>query len=294
MPDIPVVDSHVHLYDPRRVPYGWMRAQPVLNRPWLPADFHAHRKEVEVEGVVLIEVAADTGSHLDEAVWLAGQAAREPVMKAMVAHAPLEKGAAVEEDLVALQRHGVLRGVRRLLQQESDPAFALRPDFVDGVRRLAAFDLSFDICVYHHQLPAAIGLAQRCPEVRFVLDHIGKPAIRDGLMEPWASRLRELAALPNVWCKVSGVITEADHRHWSEQAIRPYVEHAIACFGFERVMFGSDWTVALLTHDYPAWVGILDRFVEGTSDTERRRFWRDNARTFYRLQAADAPRSTGP
>ncbi|MDX6752106.1 amidohydrolase family protein [Geminicoccaceae bacterium 1502E] len=283
MPDVAILDSHVHLYDPRRVGYGWMRAVPKLDRPYLPADFHAHRKEVEVEGIVFVEVAADPGRHLEEAAWVEAQAACEPLLKAMVAHAPLEKGAAVEEDLAALRRHPLLRGVRRLLQQEEDPAFALRPGFIEGVRQLAAFDLSFDICVYHHQLPAAIELARRCPEVRFVLDHIGKPAIREGLMEPWARHMRELAGLANVSCKISGVITEADHERWTPESIRPWVEHAIDCFGFERVMFGSDWTVALLTHDYPRWVAILDGFLEGASLLERRRFWRDNAVAFYRL-----------
>lgn len=283
MPDFPIVDSHVHLYDPRRIGYGWMRTVPKLDRPFLPDDFHAHRAGVEVEGIVFVEVAADSGRHLEEAAWVAEQAAREPRLKAMVAHAPLEKGAAVEEDLLALSRHGLLRGVRRLLQQESDPEFALRPGFVEGVQRLAAFDLAFDICVYHHQLPAAIELARRCPEVRFVLDHIGKPAIRDGLMEPWAGHLRELAALPNVCCKVSGVITEADHQRWTPEGIRPWVDHAIDCFGFGRVMFGSDWTVALLTHDYPCWVAILDGYLAGVAADDLRRFWRDNAVAFYRL-----------
>ena len=114
----------------------------------------------------------------------------------------------------------------------------------------------------------AIELARRCPDVSFVLDHIGKPGIRDGLVEPWKSQLQQLARLPNVVCKLSGVITEADHQHWTKEQVRPYVEHVLDCFGFDRVMYGSDWTVSELTHQYPDWVAILD---EITSRLQRRR-----------------------
>ena len=178
---------------------------------------------------------------------------------------------------------GLPDDTRRLIEIEVDISFCLQPAFLEGLRLLPARDLCFDICVKHWGLVFAIELARRCPEVRFVLDHIGKPGIRDELVEPWKCQLRELARLPNVVCKLSGVITEADHGHWSKEQIRPYVEHVLDCFGFERVMYGSDWTVSELTHDYPVWVAILDEITTGCSAAELESLWRGTAIRTYRL-----------
>ena len=174
------------------------------------AELDAARGAVEIEALVWVEVGADPGQYLQEASYVAGLAERDPRIKAMVAHAPLERGAAVTPDLEKLAAHDLTRAIRRLLQDEADAEFCLQPGFIEGVKLLPRFDLAFDLCVRHHQLAAAIELVRRCPEVRFVLDHLGKPAIRDGLLDPWRHHIKELAELPNVHCKLSGVITEAD------------------------------------------------------------------------------------
>jgi L-fuconolactonase len=286
MPAFPIVDSHVHLYDPARLPYGWLAKVPKINRRYDLADFDRCRGPVEVDGIVFAEVAVDPGRHLDEAAWVQSLADADPRLKGMVAHVPLEKGAAAAgADLERLGRFATFRGVRRLIETEpADPGFCLEPAFLEAVRLLPRHGLTFDVCVKHWQLVFGLELARRCPEVSFVLDHIGKPGIRHGLWEPWKSQIRELAALPNVVAvKVSGVITEADHRSWAREEVRPYVEHVVECFGFGRVMYGSDWTVSELTHEYPEWVAILDEITAGASDDERRAFWRENAIRTYRL-----------
>jgi L-fuconolactonase len=283
MPNFPVVDSHVHLYDVERLRYGWLQRVPKLNRTYLLPDFDTARGAVEVDRIVFAEVWVDPGLHLREAEFVQELADRDPRLAGMVAHAPVEKGAAVEDDLAALSRFAVLRGIRRLLEIEPDPSMALDPGFLEGVRRVGRHGLPFDICVKHWGLVFALELVRRCTEVQFVLDHIGKPGIKHGLREPWWSQMRELAALPNVVCKISGVITEADHAHWTREQVRPYVAHAIECFGFDRVLYGSDWTVAELTHDYPAWVDIVDEVVTGCSQAELRKLYRDNAIRTYRL-----------
>jgi L-fuconolactonase len=285
MPDFPIIDAHVHLYDPGVVRYGWMRGKPVLEGAHGLPELDAARGQVELEGLVWIEVGADPGQHQGEARWVAALARREPRIRGIVAHASLEQGSAAAAEIERLLEHGRLKGIRRLLQDEADAAFCLRPGFVEGVRLLARHDLPFDICVYHRQLAAALELARRCPEVRFVLDHLGKPGIRDGLMQPWRTEVSALAALPNVWCKISGLITEAGP-DWTREQLRPYLHHALGAFGFERAMFGSDWPVSEQTHRYEEWVEIVDRAVGGTSEAERRRLFRDNARAFYRLDAA--------
>ena len=149
----------------------------------------------------------------------------------------------VHEELVALAQFPLVKGVRRNLQSETDANFCLRPDFIAGVHALAEFDFSFDLCVAHYQLPAVTELVRCCPEVCFILDHCGKPAIREQIFEPWAGQMILLAALPNVACKISGLLTEANLANWKASEVQPYVRHAIHCFGFNRVLFGGDWPV---------------------------------------------------
>jgi L-fuconolactonase len=283
MPDFPIVDAHVHLYDPGVIRYGWMAGRPVLDQQRLMAQLDAARGPVQIEALVWVEVGADPGQYLQEASFVDGLARKDVRIRALVAHAPLERGAAVTPDLEKLAAHGLTRGIRRLLQDEPDDAFCLLPGFVEGVRLLARFDLSFDICVYHRQLAGALELVRRCPEVRFVLDHAGKPGIRAGQIEPWRTQIAALAALPNVCCKLSGLITEADHANWTREQLRPYIDHVIESFGFERVMFGSDWPVAEETHRYGQWVDTVDQTLAGVPEGERRRVFRDNAIAFYRL-----------
>jgi L-fuconolactonase len=285
MPSFPIVDTHVHLYDVDRLSYPWMAGAPAIASTHLVADFDEARGSVEVDTMVFAEVDVAAGRNVDEAAFVAELAASESRLKGMIACARVERGAAVADELDQMQGYKILRGIRRLIQSNPDPEFCIRPEFIEGVRLLPRYDLSFDICIYHHQLPAAIQLVRSCPEVQFVLDHIGKPGIKDGLVEPWKSGIRDLAALPNVVCKVSGVATEADHANWSREQLRPYIEHVIETFGFNRVMFGGDWPVLELAGKYPDWVAILDWIVEGSSDTEKRALYRDTAIRVYRLDA---------
>lgn len=286
MPDFPIIDCHVHLTDPRRFGYGWMANAPSLNRQVLPDDFARAAAPVQVEKFVFVEVDVDYPQHVAEAEWVDGVARADTRLAGVVASLPLERGEAIEGDLDRLRRNRTLRGIRRLIQNQPDADFCLRPQFIAGLRLLARHDLSFDICIYHHQLPAAIEMARQCPEVRFVLDHIGKPAIKAGLLDPWRRHMKELATLPNVHCKISGVATEADHRNWTREQLKPHIAHAIDSFGFDRVMFGGDWHVLELAATYPQWVEIVDWVVDGATPEEKRKLYRDNAIDFYRLDRA--------
>lgn len=283
MPDFPIVDSHVHLYDVAKLRYSWLKSQPKLNRTYDLTDFDKARGAVEVDKIVFAEVWVDPGLYLDEAAHIQGLADKDRRLQGMVAHLPVERGAAIEHDLETLKRHKTLRGIRRLIEIELNQSFCLEPGFIEGVKLIGRHGLPFDICVKHWGMVFAVELARRCPEVQFVLDHIGKPGIKHGLWEPWKSQIRELAKLPNTVVKVSGVITEADHQTWTRAQVIPYVEHVIDCFGFDRVMYGSDWTVSELSHLYPEWVATLDEITKGCSDAEKRKLFRDTAIGVYRL-----------
>jgi L-fuconolactonase len=286
MPDFPIIDSHLHIYDPGVIPFPWMKARPLLNSPHLPEAYFEAVGDVEVEGAVFVEVDAAPEFNMREAEFVAAQARREPRLLGMVASVALDKGPeAAAADLKALGGMPLARGVRHLIERHADePGWTVRQPFIEGVQSLALYGLSFDLCLYHQQLRGAIELVGRCPEVRFVLDHIGKPGIKAGLVEPWRSDIRALAALPNVMCKISGVVTEADHERWTEAEVTPYVEHAIDCFGYDRVMFGGDWPVSELATRYAHWVALVDRVTAAASPTERRKLFRDNAIAFYRLK----------
>ena len=284
MPDFPIVDAHVHFYDPGVIGFDWTKSIPKLDRAYLPADFWKLTAGVEVEALVFVEVDAAPGQHLREAEWVSGQAIKEPRLRGIVASIPLEKGEAAREDLDAYSKIGIARGARRLIERHSDePGWSLSDAFVAGVRLLPEYGFTFDLCLFHPQLAEVTELCRRCPDVQFVIDHIAKPGIRDGLTEPWRRQMREISRLPNVNCKISGVATEADRANWKAADVTPYIEHVIDCFGFDRVMFGGDWPVSELATSYRRWVDVVDAVVAGASEVDRRKLYRDNATMFYRL-----------
>ncbi|MFM7335623.1 MAG: amidohydrolase family protein [Tabrizicola sp.] len=280
MPSFPIIDSHLHLWDPGKLDYPWLFDP--LDRPYLPADFKAASAGVDIEALVFLECAAAPQLTFDEAAQVLAWAREEPRIAAMVCNASLETGDAVRADLERLAGTEKVRGIRRIYQDEADPAFCLRPDFVKGVRALSDYGLSFDLCLKHPQLQATIGLADACPNVPMVLDHIAKPGIAARLMQPWADQMRDLARRENVVCKLSGVATEAA-ADWTPATLRPFMEVALEAFGPSRIMFGGDWPVSTLAITYPAWVALVDEVIADLSETEQRQIYRDTARAFYRL-----------
>jgi L-fuconolactonase len=284
MPNFPIVDTHVHLWDPKRFRMPWLDGNPLLNQVYELPEYNAHTAGVTIEALVYAEVDVAPSYRLLEAQWVDSLARRDPRVQGIIASAPLEDGVAVRSLLQALRDVGPrVKGIRRLLQGESDDAFCLRSGFVAGVKLLPEFGMSFDICIRHGQMPAVIELVRRCPEVSFILDHLGKPDIRGGTLEPWRAGIRELAALPNVVCKVSGMVTEAKAHAWTVDDLRPYYESVVEAFGEDRVMFGGDWSVVLMAASYTQWVDALDQLSAGLSDVARRKLWSENARRAYRL-----------
>jgi L-fuconolactonase len=211
VPQFAIVDTHLHIFDPTRLAYPWHGSIPQLDRPFLLSDFDEHRATVDVERMVFLECDVATYDRLAEAQWVTQEALADARIQAIVAAAPLENGAAARPDLEALAELPLVHGIRRLIQDEPDDDFCVQPDFIAGVKLLPELGFTFDICIQHRHMANAVRLARSCPEVRFILDYIGKPGIGEGVLEPWRRHLRELADLPNVHCKVSGLVTAADH-----------------------------------------------------------------------------------
>jgi L-fuconolactonase len=288
MPGFPIVDAHVHLWDPQQFRISWLDGNALLARRYDLNDYATHTAGTTVDQFVYLEVNVDPAYALLEARQVAQYASQDPRLQAIVAWAPLEDGAPIRSYLEALVAISpLIRGVRRVVQGEPDPNFSIRPGFVEAVRLLPEYGLTCDLCIKHPQLPATIELVRSCPEVTFMLDHIAKPDIAAGLMDPWRAQIRELASLPNVWCKVSGMVTEADHRRWAASDLAPYVAHVLECFGEDRVVFGGDWPVVLLASSYIQWVETLDQLTStlsaALSAAAKKKLWADNARRFYRF-----------
>ncbi|HEY1110534.1 MAG TPA: amidohydrolase family protein [Opitutaceae bacterium] len=282
MPQFPIVDTHVHLWDPARLRYRWLEEVPPLNRRHGLEEFRHACGAVQVAKMVFVECGCDRTQSLDEARWVAELAQSDSRIRGIVAHAPLENGAGAEEAVARLAELPAVRGIRRLLQNERAD-YCVQPDFVRGVKLLPKYGLSFDLCIKHPQLTHVIALVRQCPEVTFILDHIGKPDIKAGTLDPWRAELGQLAQLDNVWCKLSGLATEADCEAWTANDLRPYISHTLECFGPGRVLFGGDWPVSTLATDYPRWVATVDEALRGCSAEELQRVYVRNAERVYRV-----------
>jgi L-fuconolactonase len=277
---LPLVDAHLHLWDPARLEYPWLAGIPQLHRRFGPADLDTGGHLLT--GVVFIEAGRRDDQALAEVAWVEQLAAHWPVLQAVVAHAPLERGERCRRQLAELSRHRLVTGIRRNLQDE--PAgFALAGDFVAGVRLLAGFGFSFDLCVRHRQLPEVTELVAAVPEVTFVLDHLGKPPVASGQLDPWREDLSRLAGHPNVVCKLSGLATEADHQRWQVADVLPYLACALAEFGPERCLVGGDWPVATLATSYQRWLDTVAGAISGLADEQQRAVLAGTATRVYRL-----------
>ncbi|MDW8325155.1 MAG: amidohydrolase family protein [Anaerolineales bacterium] len=277
-----VLDSHVHFWEPARLRYLWLDDLPTLNRAFLPEHLPVQGADWWVAGWVFVQADCAREQGLQETAWIASLARTKTRLKGIVAFAPLELGAAVRPWLVELKQQPLVKGVRRLIQSEP-PGFSLQPGFVAGVQLLAEYGFTCDLCIRHFQMGEVIELVRRCPQVRFVLDHCGKPDIKNGALDPWRRDLAELATLPNVMCKLSGLVTEADWTRWQAVDLRPYVEHVLATFGVARVMFGSDWPVVTLAATYERWLETTIELTAALSEAERMQLYFLNALHFYGL-----------
>ena len=284
MEKFPIVDTHVHLWHPKQLRYPWLAEVPTLNRPYLLKDYIAAYGALEIESIVFVQCDTHPDDGLKETAWVTSLAAVDPRIRGIVAWAPLEEGVQVAPFVEKLAENRLVKGIRRLIQSESVD-FCIHPDFVSGVKTLSRYGLSFDLCIFHPQLANAIRLVEQCPHVQFILDHIGKPDIKNQLFDPWKQEIETLAGFPNVHCKISGLVTEAELETWTPADLQPYIEHVISCFGFDRVLYGSDWPVSTQASDYSRWVQTLTDAVSGCTSQELRNLFRDNAIKFYKLDS---------
>ena len=279
-----IIDAHHHLWDPAVREYGWLAGDVLtpIRRPYRVDDLRDKTKESGVDGTVLVQ----TVSAVDETVdFLRMADANRDLILGVVGWVDVTDPdiASTLGSLRAGPGGDRLVGIRHQAQDEADPAWLARPDVLRGLTAIADAGLAYDLLVLPHQLDAAITAITTVPQGRYVLDHAAKPPIADGEREPWTSRIRELAAHPNLACKLSGLVTEANWTQWTAEDIRPYARTVLAEFGPDRVLFGTDWPVCELASSYAGVTELARELCTGLSDVERARVFGGNAREWYRL-----------
>ncbi len=277
-----IVDTHLHLWDLARFPYSWTNGIPALNRSFGLEEYRLGADGTGIAKAIYMECDVDAPHALDEARYAQSLADLDPLIAGIIAagHPENDGFAAHLEALMSVPK---LRGLRRVLHTQDD-ALSQSAAFRANLRRLPALGLSFDLCALPRQLPVALELVQSCPEVAFVLDHCGIPDIRGGALDPWRQRIVELAACSNVVaCKISGLIAYADPSHWNADTLRPWFEHVIACFGWERVVWGGDWPVCGLTAPLRDWVSASQELAAAASIDEQCKLFHLNAERIYRV-----------
>ncbi len=275
-----IIDSHHHFWHYTEADYGWIPPSwGSIRRDFLPEDLASTIAAAGVDGVVSVQARQS----LVETDWLLSLASRHDFIRGVVGWVPLIDPA-INDHLDRFSVNPKLRAVRHVLQGESNDAYMLREDFNGGIRALTRRGLAYDILILERHLPNTIRFVDRHPEQVFILDHIAKPRIAEGELEPWARNIRELARRPNVACKISGMVTEADVTTWTPAQLKPYFDVVLAAFGPSRLLFGSDWPVCLAGCDYGCWKQTVESWIAPLSTDERRSILGENACQQYELR----------
>ena len=290
-----VIDTHVHFWNPDTLQYPWIERGSLFDRRFSMEDYVRSSEDhlrsaiagsstearIAASGLIFVEADADASCTLQEARWVQEQATAEPRIRGIVARLALSEQRSVAAELDVLATMPLVKGIRDNIQGHA-PGFAVQHSFVEGVRQIGARGLHFELCLKHHQLGEVLELARRCAQVPLVLDHCAKPDIRKGEREPWLTQIRELASLPNVVCKISGLLTEADWGRRPEEVLW-YAQQAADAFGPGRVLFGSDWPVCEAAGGFEKWFQVAQALAASWSATDRESFFCRNAERVYRL-----------
>lgn len=274
------IDAHQHFWQYSPAEYGWIGLDmAVLKQDRLPEDLAPLLKDANLDG----SVAVQARQTLEETQWLLGLSDQHSFIKGVVGWVDL-CSPSLPAQLAHLSAHPRFRGVRHVVQDEPDEQFMLGDAFLRGIATLSEFNLTYDFLIFPRHLPVACELVERFPSQPFVLDHIAKPLIKDGTLEPWAADIERLAVHPNVACKISGMVTEADWQGWQPSQFQPYLDVILEVFGPRRLMFGSDWPVSTLAATYGEVAGLVADYAQQFSEDEQAAVWGGTATRFYGLE----------
>jgi L-fuconolactonase len=274
------IDSHQHFWKYSAANYGWISDRmPELKRDFLPSDLKPLLEAEGFDGSIAVQARQE----LEETRWLLQLAGKNEFIKGVVGWVNL-CSPKLPAELEQFASHPKLVGVRHLVQDEPDDEFMLRPAFRQGIGQLAHYGLKYDLLLYQRHLPIAVKLVRELPAQQFVLDHIAKPGIADSSIQVWDRDIRELAKCGNVWCKVSGMVTEARWKQWRVEEFRPYLDVVFEAFGPERLMIGSDWPVCTLSANYAVTIGIVRDYICRLDSRQQEEIFGRNCARFYGVE----------
>ena len=275
-----IIDSHQHFWNYEPEKHSWIDDEmSVIRRDFLSDDLQKVFDENGVDACVAVQADQTT----EETDFLISIAENNNFIKGVVGWVDL-RSESIEDDLLKYKKYNVVKGFRHVVQGVQDHNFMLRPEFLRGVELLGKYDLCYDILIFPHQLGATLELVKKFPNQKFVIDHIAKPYIKDGFFEGWAVMMREIAKHQNVYCKISGMITEADYKTWTPEQVHPYMKLVLESFGASRVMYGSDWPVCLVAGNYSVVKALVTDFITDLSQEEQNAIMGGNAAKFYNLK----------
>jgi L-fuconolactonase len=279
------IDAHQHFWRYNPDEYGWIdHSMSSIRRDFLPLDLEPELRRAGFDGSIVVQARQS----LDETRWLLQLAEQSNFIVGVVGWVDL-RASAVQSQLAHFAGHPKLLGIRHIVQSEPDERFLLRPEFLQGIGALEEFGLTYDILIYPRHLPVAAEFVERFPRQRFVLDHLAKPLIKSRTIHPWDSDLRRLAQSPNAFCKLSGLVTEADWKTWKPEHLSPYLEIALECFGPERLMIGSDWPVCTVAASYSQVMGVVSDFISGYPADVQEAILGGTASRFWKLENRGIP-----
>ena len=274
------IDAHQHFwaYDPKE--YGWISDEmPQLKQDRLPDDLAPLLSAARFDGCIAVQAR----QHLEETDFLLSLAADHPFIKGVVGWMDLQSDD-LETTLEQYKGQNALKGIRHIVQDEPDDAFLIRPAFIRGVQLLGQQGYTYDILVFEKHLPVVVDFLERCPDQPFVLDHLGKPVIQGAPSAVWVDHIRAIAEHPNVYCKLSGLVTEADWHSWNAKDFLPYLDHVFEAFGPDRLMIGSDWPVCLLAaNDYGQVIDVVRGYLNQLDEEAKAAILGNTAAQFYNL-----------
>ncbi|MEW4922879.1 amidohydrolase family protein [Algibacter sp. 2305UL17-15] len=274
-----VIDSHQHFWNYEPVKHSWIDDNmAVIRCDFLPSDLKKEYDANGIDGCVAVQ-ADQTLAETDFLIQLSND---NDFIKGIVGWVDL-RSENVDADLEKYSTFHKVKGFRHVVQGEPDHNFLLRPNFIRGISALKKFDFTYDILIFPHQLGATLEFVKKFPNQKFVIDHIAKPYIKDGYFDGWAVLMQEIANCDNVFCKLSGIVTEADYKSWTPQQLTPYMDLVLNAFGTQRIMYGSDWPVCLVAGNYAKVKGLVTNFISTLSEEEQKDVMGDNASRFYNL-----------
>jgi len=279
-----IVDSHVHFINPDLLPYPWMKDAPELQKLFEVTEYQAATSSlpVKIEKINFIEVCAEWDQNFKEVKWVESLQQKDPRIAGITARAPLTDEKNIMKILEDLKSHLLVKSIRDIIQWEG-PGYCCQDSYQDGVCIASDMGFRIELCIYHHQLGDVLKLVKSCPDAEFILNHCGKPGIREGLLEPWKSQIKKLSEFENICCKISALLTEADVDRWKKEEFKPYTDHVIECFGVDRILYGGDWPVVTLAGSYADWFKVTQFFTKDWSEAEKDAYYYENAMRVYAL-----------